>query len=81
MMAGMSRISQDQVDPQTSGQSPASRFSETTGAAQDILPESSGETAPAICPNCGRLDTLIELEDFVACAACGYSSEGVHGCT
>ncbi len=35
----------------------------------------------SVCPNCGRRDTLIVLGDFTACAACGYSSAGLRGCT
>jgi hypothetical protein len=39
------------------------------------------EADPPVCPNCGRHDALVFLQGFSACAACGYSSEGVRGCT
>ena len=45
-----------------------------------IPPDAQGANL-VVCPNCGRQDTLVFLQDFVACAACGYSSEGIRGCT
>jgi hypothetical protein len=44
------------------------------------LPAAAPE-APLACPNCGRTDTLMPAGDVLFCAACGYASDGVRGCT
>ncbi len=33
------------------------------------------------CPVCQRADALWVVGDVLFCAACGYSSQGGHGCT
>jgi hypothetical protein len=37
--------------------------------------------APLACPLCARVGTLILVGDVWFCAACGYASDGVRGCT
>ncbi len=37
--------------------------------------------APLACPLCGRMGTLTLVGDVLYCAACGYASDGVSGCT
>ena len=60
---------------------PAESVRQDTKLILVIEPQTEDGLAMAICPNCGRRDTLVVLGDFTACAACGYSSEGVRGCT
>jgi hypothetical protein len=33
------------------------------------------------CPLCGRMGTLTPVGEVLYCAACGYASDGVAGCT
>jgi hypothetical protein len=44
-----------------------------------LLPASS--EAPQACPLCARVGTLTLVGDVLYCAACGYASDGVRGCT
>lgn len=37
--------------------------------------------APLACPLCARVGTLTLVGDVWFCAACGYASDGVRGCT
>ncbi|HSN75184.1 MAG TPA: hypothetical protein VL334_08855 [Anaerolineae bacterium] len=36
---------------------------------------------PLACPLCARVGTLNLVGDVWYCAACGYASDGVRGCT
>jgi hypothetical protein len=36
---------------------------------------------PLACPLCARVGTLTLVGDVLFCAACGYASDGVRGCT
>jgi hypothetical protein len=33
------------------------------------------------CPQCGRAGSSIKIGDATFCAACGYTSDGISGCT
>jgi hypothetical protein len=39
------------------------------------------DTPPLACPLCARVETLALVGDVWYCAACGYASDGVRGCT
>ncbi len=43
-----------------------------------LLPAADG---PVACPLCARAGTLTLVGDVWYCAACGYASDGVRGCT
>jgi hypothetical protein len=36
---------------------------------------------PAACPLCARVGALVLVGEVLFCAACGYASDGVRGCT
>ena len=60
------------------------RMSEQAAAGEDaavvcLLPAAS--EAPPACPLCARVGTLTLVGDVWYCAACGYASDGVRGCT
>jgi hypothetical protein len=44
-----------------------------------LLPAAS--EAPQACPLCARVGTVTLVGDVWYCAACGYASDGVRGCT
>gem|GEM_PF-4286042 len=44
-----------------------------------LLP--AGPKALPACPLCARVGTLTPVGDVLYCAACGYASDEVRGCT
>ena len=40
----------------------------------------SGDTSQP-CPLCARVGTLLVIGNALFCAACGYASDGISGCT
>ncbi len=41
----------------------------------------AAQNALLACPVCARVETLTLVGDVWYCAACGYASDGVRGCT
>lgn len=52
-------------------------------AIEQSKPQAGVEPAEAAprCPVCGRREALLILDSVWYCAACGYASAGISGCT
>ena len=49
--------------------------------AADACSLPAATDAPLACPLCARVETLTWVGGVWYCAACGYASDGVRGCT
>ena len=51
------------------------------GAATVVCSLPAAPNAPLACPLCARVGTLTPVGEVLFCAACGYASDSMRGCT